>query len=327
MLQARGAARAPGRLPAAAKARTLSVVGATATLVRVEPGSRELAGMAEHAAERHAVSPRGVLVRLLLHLPRVAEEDGTVEAHVAAEESDRLARELAAATAAYSAWTEPPREPVGGVAALALAPVEEAAAQVVLERFHYLGSFRRGSDHLGGFVGQGADPRLAALLTLSALDVPTIAERLPAGVEATDVAVLSRVFAFDWAPRNTLSFLMARVTRELRRRAAPPRLLVTYLNPNLGFTGASYRAANWALWGREAGTRYAYLDGRYTTDRELVRSFGTAEPDALVGRLGARIRFSRMPLRPLDVYACALDPGLRGELEGAEPIPLRRPMP
>jgi hypothetical protein len=272
------------------------------------------------------MAPHEVLIRLLLHLPRDANAEGMVETRLVTAESEFVASDLATATASYSGWQEPP---VGerDVGEIELTPVEEITARIVLERFHYLGSFRPGSEHLGGIMRDGDGERLVALLTVSDLDVPTIAERLPGDVEPGSVAVLSRVFAFEWAPRNTLSFLMSRITRALRRRPNPPRMLVTYVNPNVGFTGASYRAANWVLWARETGTRYAYLDGRYTTDRELARRFGSADPDALGATLGSRIAFSRMPLRPLDLYAYPLDPGLRGTLGGGDPIELPRPVP
>lgn len=281
--------------------------------------------MATCAANRHSVSPHEVLVRLLLHLPRDADADAEVESRIADAESERVAADLASATAAYSSWQELPASGEPKVGDLRLTGVSEATARAVLERFHYLSSFRPSSEHLGGLVHDGREDRLVALLSISGLDVPTIAEQPPADVAPEDIAVLSRVFAFDWAPHNTLSFLLARASRTLRRRAGAPRLLLTYLNPNLGFTGASYRAANWVLWGREVGTRYAYLDGRYTTDRELQRCFGSADPTTLTARLGSRFASSRMALQPLDLYVYPLDPSLRGRLGVGAPIELPRP--
>src|SRR5207253_687620 len=87
------------------------------------------------------------------------------------------------------------------------------------------------------------------------------------GVASSAASVVSRVFAFDLAPRNTLSFLLAAVQREERHFGVTD--LLTYVNPNMGFTGTSYYAANWAL-AAEAPHKYYYLDDRYITLRELA---------------------------------------------------------
>lgn len=281
--------------------------------------------MADAAGRRHAVPAHEVFVRLLLHLPREADPGGAVEVRIALDEAERLASTLAAATNPYAAWQAPPLTGVPNVSDIDLSLVDDHTARVVLERFHYLESFRLGSEHLGGTLLDGAEERLVAMLTVSPLDVPTIAEHLPPDIEPQDVAVLARVFAFDWAPRNTLSFLMARAARRLRRRSRPPRMLITYLNPNVGFTGASYRAANWSLWAREVGTRYAYVDGLYVTDRELARRFGSAEPESLAREHAGKVVFSRMPLRPLELYAYALDRRVRDVVSDDDPIELPRP--
>jgi hypothetical protein len=65
------------------------------------------------------------------------------------------------------------------------------------------------------------------------------------------------------------------------------------VNPNLGFDGASYKAANWMLFGREAGTRYGYLGDDYITDREVAR---------LSERERAEVVYSMMPLAPLTIF-------------------------
>lgn len=282
--------------------------------------------MARSAASRCGVPGHDVLVRLLLQLPRDADAHGIVESTVARLECERVARDLAAATARFADWQAPPTSGLGAVDEIELATVGDTIARVVLERFHYLGSFRPGSEHHGGVIRDKGADRLVALLTVSELDVATIAARLPCDVEAKHAPVLARVFSFDWAPRNTLSFLMARLARALRCRPDPPRLLLTYLNPNVGFSGASYRAANWVHWAREGGTRYAYLDGRYTTDRELQRRFGSATPETLHAGLGDRVSFSRMPLQPLDLYLYPLDSRLRKALGSAAPVELPRPV-
>ena len=283
--------------------------------------------MAARAAEEYRVPQHEVLVRLLLQLPCSADPQGFMERSVAVSESVRLARDLSIATAKYASWQQPPTQGVPKLEEVALRRIDEVRARIVLECFHYLRSFRTGSDHFGGICIDGRTERLAALLTVSPLDIRTMAERLPPGVDPADTRVLARVFAFEWSPRNALSFLMSRLVSQLRQRPDPPRLLLTYVNPNVGFTGASYRAANWMLWGREHETRYAYFDGNYITDRELVARFGSADPTHLSAALGDTINFSRMPLRPLDVYAYPVDPALRDALEDQEPLEFQRPAP
>lgn len=293
-------------------------------MILAHPAAPDLELLAEEAAVRQGVPIRELMVRLLLHLPRLADHQGMVTKAEVSAESGRLASLLADKTSAYAHLQRHPAPPVSlGSLPRGLSAVDEELARVVLERFHYLGSYRDKSLHLGAFAGD----RLAAMFTISPLDVPTIAENLPAGVGSTDAVVLSRVFAFDWAPRNTLSFAISALVRVLRQRDHPPRALLTYVNPNVGFTGASYRAANWSLWARETGTRYAYLDRQYVTDRELRQRFPGEDVLELAKRLGSRLQLSRMQLSPLDLYAYALDPGLRDELRHAHVIQLPHPEP
>jgi hypothetical protein len=136
--------------------------------------------------------------------------------------------------------------------------------------------------------------------------------------------VLSRVFAFDWVPSNTISFLLRRLVGRVRHANENVRVLLTYVNPNLGFTGASYRGSNWSKVAVETGTRYAYLDGDYVTDRELGRIFGTTDEGRLRARLGERLSYSRMPLQPLSIYAYAVDRHVGARLRVASVATVRR---
>jgi hypothetical protein len=67
--------------------------------------------------------------------------------------------------------------------------------------------------------------------------------------------------------------------------------LLTYLNPNLGFTGVSYGASNWTHF-VEVPARYAYLAGNYVTYRNL-----TSLPAARRRDLG----YSQYQLAPLKI--------------------------
>src|SRR5207302_1161359 len=110
---------------------------------------------------------------------------------------------------------------------------------------------------------------------------------------------------FPGAPRNTISRLLGFVGRAEAQRLGT-RQFLTYVNPNLGFSGTSYLASGWKLVGDEPGTRYRYVDGRYLTDRELVRRYGSCDNETLSKALGPRFGWSSMTLLPLLVFARTL---------------------
>jgi hypothetical protein len=280
----------------------------------VVPGSPNLWAAVRRFASGEDTARR-LYARVLLHLPRLADEKG----RLAQREVDREVERLAAEERPLPAWLLPPANRPSEPSDLVLAEVEPEKARVIHRDFHYLRSYRQGQ-HIGAF----ADSHLAALLTFSPLDLRRVRATLP-DLEEGQALVLSRVHAFAWIPRNSLSHILARTVRLLRERLPRPRLVFTYLNPNVGFDGASYKAANWFLYGREQGTRYAYLNQDYITDRELTARFGTSQADSLAAVLPGRIEFSSMPLRPLEMYAHPLDHQLRRRLSGGEPQEWVRP--
>ena len=270
----------------------------------VEPGSEPLRDILERfAADEDGV--RRLTARVLLHLPRLADEKG----RLAREEIEGEVRRLAAQESPAPTWLTPPERTPHSPVELELTELDEGRVRELHERFHYLRSHRDGV-HLAGTI----DGRVATLLTFSPLDLGPIQAALPIDVEPGQALVLSRAYSTAWAPRNSLSRMLALAARELRYRDPRLAFLLTYLNPGMGFDGASYKAANWRLFGREHGTRYAYLDASYITDRELTRRFGTSEETALRLHLGERICFSRMALQPLELYAFALRPSQRRAL-------------
>lgn len=270
----------------------------------VAPDSLPLRDMLEeHAPDYDAA--RRLAARVLLQLPRLADENGFLDTEEAAREIQRIADLDVAAPA----WLEEPDRVPDSPLELDLVELDTERARLLHRHFHYLRSYRPGL-HLAGSI----DGHVAALLTFSDLDLDPIRAMLPASAGTASARVLSRVYTAAWAPRNSLSRLLALAARELRVRDPGLGLLFTYLNPGIGFDGASYKAANWQLFGRELGTRYAYLDADYVTDRELTRRFGSSDAATLERMLGGRIGFSRMPLPPLDLYAFALDSRLNADL-------------
>jgi hypothetical protein len=217
-------------------------------------------------------------------------------------------------------WLLPPPETLNSPLDLDFGELNPDRARTLHERFHYLRSHRPGLHLAGTYRG-----RVAVVLSFSELDLKAIDSRFSRLGEGSRAAFLSRAWAAPWAPRNSFSHLLSLSGREMRSRNPDLGALLTYVNPGLGFDGASYRAANWHLFGREIGTRYAYLDEAYVTDRELSRRFGTSDAAVLTRALGRRIAFSRMALPPLDLYAIGLNRRLRKQLAQMSPAHWQRP--
>jgi hypothetical protein len=271
-------------------------------LVQVEPATvealvkRQMAGV-KHGDGTRLPTLRDLLLQSLIHLPRIAGRDGVVSDEAAARETRRQWQLRQDELAPLAALAAAPTEPLS-LQDLSVGIVPADAAEPVLAHFHYLRSFRGDSVNFAA-LHQG---RIVALCSLSPLDLPELADRFPI-TSLDDAKVVSRVFAFDWAPRNVVSYLLARA--EHVAECSDARMLITYLNPNLGFTGASYRAANWRALGVEKGTRYAYFRGRYITDRRLAQLSASER---------SHVEISRMPLAPLVIYGRFKDQRLAARL-------------
>lgn len=247
---------------------------------------------------------RQLLRRALLHLPRFTraelEDSKRVQGEIA-----RVAAQLQRAHADAPVELRKPRPSGVTLSACEIVEVPPPLAAAVHRSFHYLGTAREGSLHLGLRAPRvGLERGLLALATFSKLDVPHLIDSLafPPSSNARAL-VLSRLFAFASAPKNTMSYLLGRACDRLRQQDRHLRVVFTYLNPNLGFHGTVYRASNWRLYGFEYKRRYLYLDGDYLTERRALELFGSCDEVRLARMLGPRFARSLQPLRPLEIYA------------------------
>jgi hypothetical protein len=258
---------------------------------RIVPGDPLLLALVESTALATARPERPLYLQALLQLPRLADAYGCAEI----AEAEGLLEELAQELPVESEWL------VSDVASprfLHFGELRPACANDVMQRFHYLRSPRTDGRAYGLSTAGG---RLVALCVSSPLDVAHLEELLTAAGRLPESArCISRVFAFEGAPVNCISYLLSRVGKAERRLGVTD--FVTYVNPNMGFTGISYRASGWQLLGDEPGTRYRYLDGRYTTDRRLASLFGERDDLSYSRLLGRRFAISTSPLAPLRVF-------------------------
>ncbi|WP_437945290.1 hypothetical protein WME98_30645 [Sorangium sp. So ce296] len=245
---------------------------------------------------------RLLLRRVLLHLPRFSDEQLN-DATVLEEEVHRRAAELSQLRKGIPESVLGPRRPDACLHKAVLESVPNDIAGLVHRSWHYLATARNGV-HLGLYARPGGRPEdLLALATLSPLDVPHLLSIVPDARHPGSALVVSRLVAAEGAPRNTISHTMGRIFTWLRQNHSDVRVLLSYLNPNLAFRGSVYRASNWHLLMREIKRCVYYIDGNYVTDREVIRRFGTNDPDALRRHGAGQVSTSVQPLQPLDVFA------------------------
>jgi hypothetical protein len=258
----------------------------------VSPDDPTVRQLAYSTALAHRTLDKAVLLKALLQLPRLATHFGTVTSRQASDEIERLVDLLPP----IEEWTV--RTPYT-IKSLRFQVIPDAIAEDICRRFHYLGS-PRWDVRSYGLVG--LEDEVVAIGMTTICDVDHLGRLSERAFGDPSPRVLARVFAFEGAPRNVLTRMFRFIGRAEIEFGS--RTLVTYVNPNLGFTGVSYRAGNWSSIGTEGPTVYRYLDGTYITDRELARQLGNVPATEPVLRdvFGDRYSRSRMSLRPLLVF-------------------------
>ena len=189
------------------------------------------------------VSDRDLIRQLLLHLPRFSSEAlkelSTIEC-----EAKRLADKIESRRTEHRAWQYRPKIEKLSKKDLVLQECDPEIARIIHERFHYIGSYHEGIVHLGLFLRREQSCPIA-LASLAPMDILRLDHLFPSQTEKKKALVISRVFAFDWAPKNTISHLLSLVSSWIGRNLSEVQSLFTFLNPNLGFSGSSFKASNW----------------------------------------------------------------------------------
>ncbi len=243
----------------------------------------------ERISLRTGISERDLNKQLLLHLPRIPWSE-LADSQRIAQEAERLAEMLRKDRSGFESWAHQPKiQRLTKPDAIVRACEPEVARQVH-ERFHYIRSYHPGTVHLA----LNLRPHLevpVALASISPMDIKHLDWLFASAAEKESVLVLTRLFAFDWAPRNSISYLLGQVGKWTKRNFPRVKALLTYVNPNLGFTGSSFLAAGWRPF-LEKRTVYSYLRGSYITQRAAA----SLPPSALT-----HVAHSMYELEPLRI--------------------------
>ena len=264
-------------------------------------------------ADASGVPKRALTVRTLLHLPRLARPDGRIGANEVQNEVRRNAERLRRDQESIDALIPKYGYTLTDLEFVRLGSNE---ANHVFSTLHYLRSARPGS--LNFALVDPVQRLPVTLCSASPLEWMRVGRQLRTqfGVPLGAAWDVSRVYSFDVAPPNAISYLLSRVRQVIRREIPSVQVLTTAVDPNLGFVGASYRAANWQQWMSIKARPYLYVDGLYASPRQLRTRFGGANLTEL-RQAHRNIRFEQSRANLLDsvIFGCRV----RGETERVRP--------
>jgi hypothetical protein len=254
-------------------------------------------------ALRVGVEPRALAVRVLLHLPRVASHSGWVTRWQAQRElrisADRLHGDARAVSNHLPVKKFSLHE-------LDFELIDPSRALPLLTSLHYLRSARQ--DSLYFALVDPIERLPVSLCSVSRHEWKRVSNQLQAqfAIRPGGAWDVSRVYSVDGAPANAISLLLSKVRIYFRRSFPAADLLVTAVDPNLGFTGSSYRASNWQQWMTVKARPYLYEFDRHVTPRQLRERYDTASLIELEGRFPDRFQQSKVRLLDSMIYCCSL---------------------
>lgn len=180
-----------------------------------------------------------------------------------------------------------------------VAPIK--TAKIILERFHYLNSYRSGMQL--GLYHKKLN-KIAGLTTLSFfdIDIKLIKPKLKIDLNEENTLLLARLYLFEWMPYNSNSFFLSQIEKYVKNRYPKIDYLFSFCNPNIDHLGTSYKAANWQEIGKCPKIPYLFLDGKSITLRKLSLKYKTINLRVLKKRLKNRLKINKSRPKPLKVF-------------------------
>jgi len=271
-------------------------------------------------ASERAIDPLTLRSQLLLHLPQLFTTDDLPSERDIQRDILAVSDFVEDRQRPYARWLKPPERPIA-LNDLEFVSLDVKTAKIYHECLHYIGSYRPGLHFAFRDKNSG---RVVCIGSVASFDLKHAEEKIVPAVDPKSALMLSRFFAFRWAPERTFSHFHGKLRLKLIEEF-DTKLMFSFVNPNLGFEAGSYRSANWTLFAHEEATRYMYLDRRYQTMRFFVNEYGTSDPVELKKKLGLSFEVSTMKLKPMWLYAIPLQRRARRAIP-ATPFVFERPV-
>jgi hypothetical protein len=152
----------------------------------------DVKNVCEVATESFPLEARDLERLLLLHLPRFTANDIQLPSTIR-NEASRLLAEILLRRRDYISWTRYPKVPTFVKEEVSVSECCDQTAQVIYERFHYIGGCRQGIIHLGLFH-QSRPEIPMAVMTVSEMDIAHLRDSIR--LRPFKPLIVSRSFAF-----------------------------------------------------------------------------------------------------------------------------------
>jgi hypothetical protein len=229
--------------------------------------------MTSEVARQEGVDARALRIRTLLHLPRIAGFSGLMPCRLVKAELGWVARQLGRDVRSTAGLVSTDAFELRD---LRFASIPASVAAPIVGSRHYLRSVRPDSQYFALLDPMCRQP--ISICSVSPLQWRRVAGQINTqfGIPGEHIWDVSRVYSCDSAPANSISYLLGRVRTALRQSGLGVELLTTAVDTNLGFTGVSYRAANWQQWITIQSRPYLYHNRSYASPRQLRQRFGSS---------------------------------------------------
>ncbi len=148
-------------------------------------------------------------------------------------------------------------------------PINSSVAKNIILKYHYSHTWPVAKLSLGMYV----DSKLNAVVVYG----HSASARMSGSLPSENYWELQRLFSFDWAGKNTESYLIAASIRYIKQNHKEIDCLISFADPEQGHVGTIYQATNWLYCGISDPTGgYIYkFDGKWEHTRSTGARLGT----------------------------------------------------
>lgn len=145
--------------------------------------------------------------------------------------------------------------------------VDPTVGQMIQLSVHYLSNLRTDTLHHYGLFRDG-EIYPFSYAAVSFLDRNYILKSLPFEAKMKEIMVVTRLYSINNSPYNSTSLLLSLIRREIKSKYKNIKALVTAVNPNILFTGSSFKSSAFEVFALGPFIPL-YYKGNYVTRKTI----------------------------------------------------------